>query len=44
MECGNYRDISLVSHAGEVLLKVVARKLSAYYEAKGLLTEEQCGF
>ena len=33
-ECGNYRGISLVSHAGKVLLKVVARRLSAYCEAK----------
>ena len=41
-ECGNYRGISLVSHAGKVLLKVVARRLSAYCEAKGLLPEEQC--
>ena len=30
-ECGNYRGISLVSHAGKVLLKVVARRLSAAY-------------
>ena len=43
-ECGNYRGISLVSHAGKNLLKVVARRLSAYCEAKGLLPEEQCGF
>ena len=43
-ECGNYRGISLVSHAGTVLLKVVADRLSAYCEAKGLLPEEQCGF
>ena len=43
-ECGNYRGISLVSHAGKVLLKVVARRLSAYCEARGLLPEEQCGF
>ena len=40
----NYRGISLVLHAGKVLLKVVARRLSAYCEAKGLLPEEQCGF
>ena len=33
-----------MSHAGKVLLKVVARRLSAYCEAKGLLAEEQCGF
>ena len=44
MECGNYRGISLVSHAGKALLKVVARRLSAYCEAKGLLPKEQCGF
>ena len=43
-ECGNYRGISLVSHAGKVLLKVVARRLSAYCETKGLLPEEQCWF
>ena len=43
-ESGNYRGISLVSHAGKVLLKVVARRLSAYCETKGLLPEEQCGF
>ena len=42
-ECENYRGISLVSQ-GKVLLKVVARGLSAYCEAKGLLPEEQCGF
>ena len=40
-ECGNYRGISLVSHACKVLLKGVARRLSAYCEAKGLLPEEQ---
>ena len=43
-ECENYRVISLVSHAGKVLLQLVARRLSAYCEAKGLLPEEQCGF
>ena len=43
-ESGNYSGISLVLYAGKVLLKVVARRLSAYCEAKGLLPEEQCGF
>ena len=43
-ECGNYRSILLVSHAGKVFLKVVARRLSAYCEAKGLLPKEQSGF
>ena len=31
-ECGNYRGISLVAHAGKVLLKIVATRLSAYCE------------
>ena len=43
-ECGNNRSISLVSHAVKVLIKVVARRVGAYFEAKGLLPEEQCGF
>ena len=43
-ECGNYRGISLVAHAGKVLLKIVATRLSAYCEARNLLPEEQCGF
>ena len=43
-ECGNYRGILPVSHAGKVLLKVVARRLGDYCEAKGLLLDEECGF
>ena len=43
-ECENYRGIPLVSRSGKFLLKVVARRLSAYCEAKRLLPEEQCGF
>ena len=43
-EYGNYRGISLVSYVGKMLLHVVARKLSAYCEAKRLLLEEQCEF
>ena len=38
-ECGNYRGISLVSHAGKILLNVVARRIRAYCEAKGLLPD-----
>ena len=43
-EYGNYRSISLVSHAGKVIFKVTDRRLSAYCEANGLLLEKQCGF
>ena len=31
-ECGNYRGISLVANAGKVLLKVIAGRLSDYWE------------
>ncbi|CAM9669267.1 unnamed protein product [Sphacelaria rigidula] len=43
-ECGNYRDISLESHAGKVALKIVATPLSTNCERKGILPEAQCGF
>ena len=43
-ECGNYRGISLVAHAGKVLLKVIAHRLGAYLERKHLLPESQGGF
>ena len=43
-ECGNYRGISLVAHAGKILLKIVATRLSVYCEARNLLPEEQRGF
>ena len=43
-ECANYRGISLVAHAGKVLLKIIARRLSEYCERVGILPEEQSGF
>ena len=43
-ECGNYRGISLVAHAGKILLKTIARCLSEYCERVGILPEEQSGF
>ena len=39
-ECGNYRGISLVAHAGKILLKIIARRLSEYCERVGVLPEE----
>ena len=42
-ECDNYRGISLVAHAGKVLLKVIAGRLSDYCERENILPEEQCG-
>ena len=43
-ECGNYRGISLVAHAGKILPKIIARRLSEYCERVGILPEEQSGF
>ena len=43
-KCDNYRGISFVAHAGKVLLKIVATRLSTYCGARNLLPEEQCGF
>jgi hypothetical protein len=43
-KCGNYRGVSLLDHAGKVLLKVVTARLTKYAEEQGLLPEEQSGF
>ena len=43
-ECGNYRGISLVSHAGKILMKIITRHLNEYCERVGVLPEEQSGF
>ena len=43
-ECGNYRSISLVAHAGKILLNIIAHRLSEYRERVGILSKEQNGF
>ena len=43
-DCHNFREISLVSHAGNVLFKIVANRLSDFCEAQQMLPKEQCGF
>ena len=43
-ECGNYRGLSLVAHAGNILLKIVANRLGDFREEAEILPEEQCGF
>ena len=43
-ECGNFRGISLVAHAGKILLKIITRRLSEYCERVGILPEEKSGF
>ena len=42
-DCNNFRGISLVSHAGKVLLKIVANRLRDFCEAQQILPEDQCG-
>ena len=39
-----YRGISFVAHAGKVILKVIAGRLSDYCERENILPEKQCGF
>ena len=43
-ECDNYRGISLVAHAGKILLEIIVRRLSEYCERAGILPEEPSGF
>ena len=43
-ECSNYRGLSLVAHAGKVLLETVANRLGDFCEEAGILPEEQCDF
>ena len=40
-ECGNYRGISIVAHAGKLLLKVIAGRPSYYCEQESIIPEEQ---
>ena len=43
-ECSNYRGLSLVAHAGTVLLKIVANRLGDFCEEAGILPKEQTGY
>ena len=43
-ECDNYKGISLVAHAGKILLKIIALRFSDYFERLGILPEEKSGF
>ena len=38
-ECGNYRGILLVAHAGKILLKIIVYHFSDYCERVGILRE-----
>lgn len=42
--CDNHRAISLISHVGKILLKILQMLLSSYAERMGILPEAQCGF
>ena len=41
---GNYTGISLLEHAGKILLKIIARRLGGYCKHVRIFPEEQSGF
>ena len=43
-ECGNYRGIALLAHAGKILLKIISCCFSEFGAGVGILPEEQRGF
>ena len=43
-EVGNYRGISLMAHAGQVLLRVIAGRPIDNCKCENILPEQQCGF
>ena len=43
-ECHNYKGISLVVHAGKILLKIIASRVSEYCERVVVLPGEYSGF
>ena len=43
-ECHNFKGISLVVHAGKVLLKIIGSRVSEYCERVGVLPGEQSSF
>ena len=43
-ECSNYRGLSLVTHAGKVVLKIAVNRMGDFCDEAGFLPEEQCGF
>ena len=42
--CDNHRGISLLSIAGNILVKVLLNRLNAHLDQAGLIPESQCGF
>jgi hypothetical protein len=43
-DCNNYRGISLMSHMGKIVTKVIGNRIYDYFEALRLIPEEQSGF
>ena len=41
-QCQNYRTVSLISHAGKVMLKIILNTLKP--QAEKIIAEEQAGF
>ena len=43
-ECGDYRTISLISHASKIMLKILTKRTEAKAEAINFIGEDQLGF
>lgn len=43
-KCANYKSISMVAHAGKILLKIIARRFSDYSRLAGILPKQQSSF
>ena len=43
-ECGDYRTISLISHASKIMLKILTKRTEAQAEAINFIGEDQLGF
>ena len=43
-DCNNYRGISLISHIGKTLERLIQNRVVGYVERSGCLPEAQCGF
>ena len=44
-ECSNYVGVSLVGHAGKMLIKIIARRPNGeYFESAVILSDGQSGF
>ena len=44
MNCGDYRTITLISHASKIIMKMIAKRIRSKAENNNLLSKDQFGF